>query len=130
MAKPELGTKRLCPSCGAKYYDLNRDPITCPKCGTIFEVVMTSRAAKAAKVVETPEEEEEEDLPAAEIVPLEEADAETEDTGEVVPELDDTDVDIAEDDDDADDGVFIDDEDEDADEVPAIRVEIDEDPDR
>ena len=33
MSKPELGTKRLCGGCGAKFYDLNKDPITCPKCG-------------------------------------------------------------------------------------------------
>ena len=26
MAKPELGTKRLCGSCGAKFYDLSKDP--------------------------------------------------------------------------------------------------------
>ena len=38
MAKPELGTKRLCASCGAKFYDLNKDPIHCPKCGTVYEV--------------------------------------------------------------------------------------------
>jgi uncharacterized protein (TIGR02300 family) len=45
VAKPELGTKRLCASCSAKFYDLNKDPITCPKCGTVFEVVVpVSRA--------------------------------------------------------------------------------------
>ena len=38
MAKPELGTKRVCPSCGTKYYDLNRSPIVCPSCGTVFVV--------------------------------------------------------------------------------------------
>jgi len=44
MTKPELGTKRACASCGAKFYDLNKTPITCPKCGTLFEVVpMTTR---------------------------------------------------------------------------------------
>ncbi|MBO0711819.1 MAG: TIGR02300 family protein, partial [Acetobacteraceae bacterium] len=32
MAKAELGTKRLCANCGAKFYDLNKDPIVCPKC--------------------------------------------------------------------------------------------------
>ena len=26
VAKPELGTKRICPNCGAEYYDLNGDP--------------------------------------------------------------------------------------------------------
>ena len=38
MAKPELGTKRLCASCGAKFYDLSKDPIHCPKCGAVYEV--------------------------------------------------------------------------------------------
>jgi uncharacterized protein (TIGR02300 family) len=34
MAAPELGTKRVCVSCGAKFYDLTRLPAVCPKCGT------------------------------------------------------------------------------------------------
>ena len=34
MAKPELGTKRLCVACGARFYDLTRVPAACPKCGT------------------------------------------------------------------------------------------------
>jgi uncharacterized protein (TIGR02300 family) len=34
MAKPELGTKRVCVSCGARFYDLTRQPAVCPKCGT------------------------------------------------------------------------------------------------
>lgn len=33
MAKPELGLKRVCVSCGAKFYDLIRSPAICPKCG-------------------------------------------------------------------------------------------------
>ena len=40
MTKAELGTKRLCPNCGARYYDLNHDPIVCPRCGTEFECVL------------------------------------------------------------------------------------------
>ena len=39
MTKPELGTKRLCTQCGARYYDLNTTPITCPKCGASFKVL-------------------------------------------------------------------------------------------
>jgi uncharacterized protein (TIGR02300 family) len=46
VAKPELGTKRVCPSCGTKYYDLNRNPIVCPNCGTVFVVAPVSRAAE------------------------------------------------------------------------------------
>jgi uncharacterized protein (TIGR02300 family) len=34
MAKPELGTKRVCVSCGSRFYDLTRQPAVCPKCGT------------------------------------------------------------------------------------------------
>ncbi len=34
MAKPELGTKRVCVSCGARFYDLTKTPAVCPKCGT------------------------------------------------------------------------------------------------
>lgn len=34
MAKPELGTKRVCVACGARFYDLTKTPAVCPKCGT------------------------------------------------------------------------------------------------
>ncbi len=34
MAKPELGTKRVCVACGARFYDLTKTPALCPKCGT------------------------------------------------------------------------------------------------
>ena len=32
-AERELGSKHECPECGAKFYDLGREPIVCPKCG-------------------------------------------------------------------------------------------------
>lgn len=32
MAKAEWGIKRTCPSCQAKFYDLRKSPIHCPKC--------------------------------------------------------------------------------------------------
>jgi len=34
MAKPELGSKRVCVSCQTRFYDLARLPALCPKCGT------------------------------------------------------------------------------------------------
>lgn len=34
MAKPELGTKRVCVACATRFYDLTRTPAVCPKCGT------------------------------------------------------------------------------------------------
>jgi uncharacterized protein (TIGR02300 family) len=36
--KAERGTKRVCQSCGSKFYDLNRDPIVCPICQTVYQV--------------------------------------------------------------------------------------------
>ena len=36
MTKPELGTKRRCNSCETKFFDLNTDPIVCPKCRAVF----------------------------------------------------------------------------------------------
>jgi uncharacterized protein (TIGR02300 family) len=46
MTKPELGTKRQCSNFSARYYDLNKTPITCPKCGTPFEVVATTTRSR------------------------------------------------------------------------------------
>jgi len=82
LAKPDLGTKRLCGNCGAKFYDLSKTPIVCPKCETVFVVAPVTRArpeaaaaAARAAVVEpevvTPETGD------AEFVSLEEADAES-----------------------------------------------------
>jgi uncharacterized protein (TIGR02300 family) len=36
MTKPELGTKRRCNTCETKFFDLNKDPIVCPKCAAVF----------------------------------------------------------------------------------------------
>jgi uncharacterized protein (TIGR02300 family) len=47
LAKPEWGTKRICPSCGARYYDLLRDPVICPKCSTPFDPEAFLRARRA-----------------------------------------------------------------------------------
>ena len=82
MAKPELGTKRLCTNCSAKFYDLNKDPIVCPKCHTVMEAAMvaprarpeTAAVADAAAVAE--EEVAAPETAEAEFVSLEEADAE------------------------------------------------------
>lgn len=48
MAKPEWGTKRICASCATRYYDLRRDPPTCPVCGSLFdpEALLRSRRAR------------------------------------------------------------------------------------
>lgn len=82
MAKPELGTKRLCGNCGAKFYDLSKDPIICPKCHTVLELAAVSsrsRPDSAAARAAAPVPEEETVAPEtaeAEFVSLEDADAE------------------------------------------------------
>ena len=58
VAKPEWGQKRTCSGCGLRFYDLTRDPITCPNCGdavdpTVFSKTRRSRAAPAKPVVVT-----------------------------------------------------------------------------
>lgn len=35
MTNPALGTKQLCESCGARFFDMNKIPATCPKCATV-----------------------------------------------------------------------------------------------
>ena len=50
MAKPEWGTKRICQSCGARFYDFGRSPITCPACGAVFDLEILNRARRARPV--------------------------------------------------------------------------------
>lgn len=59
MAKPDWGKKLTCPSCGARFYNLNKEPATCPKCEATVEIqpVLKPRrtpaeAPKPKKVVE------------------------------------------------------------------------------
>ena len=48
MGKIERGIKRICQECGALYYDLEKDPIICPKCGAEFdpETILKSRRTR------------------------------------------------------------------------------------
>ena len=109
VAKPELGSKRQCQSCGAKFFDLNKDPITCPKCGAIFQVTAVSRApVRAAQV----DDDEQPEVVGAELVSLEEADAV--DDKVVVP---DDDIEIE---DDGADETFLEEEEGDPDDVSGL----------
>ncbi len=59
MSKPEWGTKRLCQTCGIKFYDFLRSPTVCPRCGAEFEVETAQRSRRsrpvaAAKAVPAP----------------------------------------------------------------------------
>ncbi len=110
--KAARGTKRVCQSCGSKFYDLNRTPITCPICHAIFQQqeIRGGKAAPAGNAVE----DDEEDLIAApagavEIVSLDEAEADLPDLeGDDLVEIEDDDADLK-----ADDETFIEVEDDD-----------------
>jgi uncharacterized protein (TIGR02300 family) len=120
--------KRLCASCGAKFYDLGKAPIVCPKCGTTYEIpVVTARtrpdaaAARAAAARDSVPEMAE--TPDAEFVSLEEADAEAQGTSKKLPagdaaEPDDEDVEI--DDESLDDAAFIQEQEEEDTDVTEI----------
>jgi len=99
LAKPEWGLKRVCQSCGAKFYDLQRSPILCPKCGAEFdpETVLRSRRGRSSA---TPEKAVVAAPAAGEVVeeePLEEASTETEteseDESDLMEDTDDLDDD-------------------------------------
>lgn len=117
MAKPELGLKRQCMSCGAKFYDLNKDPATCPKCGTVFQATALSRVAPpvAARAAVVADDDETEIEPAGpELVSLVEVEA-----GESEKDLPiDEDIDVAEDV--ADDDTFLEEEEEGEDDVSGL----------
>ncbi len=75
MSKPELGVKRDCPECGARFYDLTKQPAHCPKCDHEFvpEALLKPRRSRAEE--EKPKKEDEPEKPEAETT-LESADAE------------------------------------------------------
>lgn len=51
MTKLEWGTKRACQSCSARFYDLRRSPINCPKCGEIFEIQTPGRRSRTRAAI-------------------------------------------------------------------------------
>ncbi|HEY4735791.1 MAG TPA: TIGR02300 family protein [Xanthobacteraceae bacterium] len=119
MAKSDLGTKRICPTTGKKFYDLNKNPVISPYTGEVVPiapVAPTRGRAEAARAAPVPTAQAApEPMEAEELVSLEEADAE-ENTGKVkavVPESeDDIEIDETIEDDDDDDSTFIADEEE------------------
>ncbi len=81
MARPELGAKRVCPTTGRKFYDLNKDPIVSPYSGESWPRSAFEPLSKAAPMANNDDDEEDVTVdPAAagaEFVPLEDADANT-----------------------------------------------------
>jgi len=83
MSKPARGIKRVCQSCGTRFYDLGRTPIICPSCQTVYQVTQpTSRRGERAPVPEVREKVEPEVEPVAlepETISLEEVEEAGED---------------------------------------------------
>ncbi|MBX6327036.1 MAG: TIGR02300 family protein [Pseudolabrys sp.] len=121
MAKPELGTKRICPETGRKFYDLNKNPVISPYTGKIVPITPPPRArmegSPTASSHAGPLEDTEIAVPETadiELVSLEDADAETHGKKKVpvdaAAELpDDEDVEM---DESLDDAAFIEEEEE------------------
>ncbi len=117
MAKSELGTKRIDPETGRKFYDLNKDPIVSPYTGksyplSFFETMGSSKRIEEEEETETKEVDTEEE--AVEVVSLEEADDETK--SDDLPDIEEEDVDLG----DEDEDVFLEDEEEDDEDVTGI----------
>ena len=94
MAKTDWGMKRTCQSCGARFYDLGKAEIACPKCGNVFDPEASVKARRpkavaAERVAPAPApvaaEEEEVEVAEGEEAATEEAEDEAvmEDTSEL-----------------------------------------------
>src|SRR5580704_8999673 len=97
LVKADLGTKRVCPSCNARFYDLQKRPIECPKCQFSFdpEALYKQRRPRQPEQEKAPVDrvrnaDEEEELEDAEKMEDAEAD-ETEAEDATIIEADDED---------------------------------------
>ncbi len=125
VVKAELGTKRTCPSCAARFYDLMKNPIVCPKCNANFVAaqVLPSKGdmpamapAPKPRVVEVADDVEVADV---ELISLE--DAEAPDTGDDDETAGIEDVDLGEEAGDAaEDDTFLVEEEEDGDNMSGL----------
>ncbi|WP_371225672.1 TIGR02300 family protein [Roseovarius sp. 2305UL8-3] len=96
MPKEEWGVKRLCPTTGKRFYDLNKDPIVSPYTGEVVEL----NTGKSRTITADAED--------AETKKMKATDVETD--GDDVLDDDDVDVDLGDDvlEDDDDDNVSLD----------------------
>ena len=117
MAKSELGTKRIDPETGRKFYDLNKDPVVSPYTGKSYprSYFESGSEKPVEEEVEAEEKEVDAEDDAPEVVSLEEAEDEAK--GDDIPDIDDEeDVDLGDDDDDT----FLEEEEEEDDDVADI----------
>lgn len=112
MAKPELGAKRQCQSCATKFYDLNKNPITCPKCGSIFQIAALTRAPARAVEEEEDSDVEKEGVDTVSLDEVEESEAAAE-TIDVEEDVELVDAD-------ADDDTFLEEEEGEDDDVAGL----------
>jgi uncharacterized protein (TIGR02300 family) len=119
VAKSELGTKRICPDTGRKFYDLNKSPVISPYTGKVVPIAPAprARAEQPAPVARPPVAEPEVVAPETadvELVSLEDADAEKQGKKKVVAEGDEAPADDeeVEMDESLDDAAFIEEEEE------------------
>ena len=49
MSKQEWGVKHLCLGCGAKFYDMGRNPIACPSCDEPAAIVAPRHSRRSRK---------------------------------------------------------------------------------
>ncbi len=130
MAKVDLGTKRIDPETGRKFYDLNKDPIVSPYTGiayprSAFETPAKAPRPSTAKAAVVADEEDEVEVEKdAETVSLEEADEEAGASGAVKADGVDDDIDAA-DDDEEDDTFLADEEDDEEEAVEDIVGDVD-----
>ncbi len=141
MTKPELGTKQDCPECGARFYDLHKDPAHCPKCHHDFvpEALLKPRKTRAEEEQKPEAEENEGEIEAKDAeTSLEDAEEENKAPtgnrkGALDEEIDDEDDDAAPVADDenipelAAIGVELDDNEEDSDSDVSLLVDDDDD---
>ena len=106
MVKPEWGTKRTCPKCSTRFYDLGtEDPVHCINCGTewIPEPVLKSKQPlafeAAAPAPKEKEQEQDEDLAAEELTVDEDAEVSADEEVDLNTGDDDLGVETAKDDD-------------------------------
>lgn len=124
MAKSELGTKRICPTTGRKFYDLNKDPIVSPYSGQSYpRSYFDSGIDKVIEEEEVEEKEVEVEEEGPEVVSLEEADEEAK-GGDDLPDIEEDDVELGED---GADTFLEPEEEEDEDVVGIVSVDDDDD---
>lgn len=103
MVKPEWGTKRTCPKCSTRFYDLEKeDPVHCIECGTdwVPEPVLKSKQPMPFEAAEpaAKEKEKDDDLEAEDLSVDEDEEPSADDEVDLATDDDDLRVETAKDD--------------------------------